>query len=72
MVPVLLFRLCCHRADGLKLGKRKNGYFIVFPTGWVGLVTAFTLPLIYENSSQAGSKEFDEMFGRKCHPTVCI
>lgn len=61
----------CYGAEGLKV--MKNGYFITtFSTGWVGLATAFTPPLNYENSSQTGSWEFDNMLDRKWHPTVCV
>lgn len=61
----------CNMAEGWKLW-RKNGYFIKFPTGWVGLVIAFTPPLKYENGSQTGNREFDNMLDRKLHPTVCV
>lgn len=62
---------CCYRAEGWKLW-RKNGFCIKFPSGWVGLVTAFTPPLKYENGSQTGNREFDNMLDKKWHPTVCV
>lgn len=45
--------------------KEKEWVFYCCATGWVGVVEAFTLPLMYENSSQTGSQECDNVLNRK-------